>query len=340
MNTPVRFSSRVARLHGSALRTIFNAIDSGNIISFAGGLPAPDSFPDFEEGFLEQIPDVMQYGTSAGEWPLRQRIASKITQSGLAVSPEQILILSGSQQGIDLVAKLFIDFGTEVAVESPTYLAALQVFTFFGARYRSFRPGCSSDLELLGKPSLLYTNPTFQNPSSAVYSHEERLALAEYCDSNATVLFEDDPDRELVYESCETTPVCAHIESSSWIYQSSFSKSLCPGLRLGFLASSEDLVEPLLHLKQAADLHSSRISQALVMQALQSTDADDRLTHNIALYRELRDHFNECLVAEFGGIADWSVPAGGLFFWLQLKPGIVVDMANLLKASLLSLIHI
>jgi len=238
-----------------------------------------------------------------------------------------VLILSGSQQGIDLVAKLFIDPGTPVAVESPTYLAALQVFQFFGARLLPFDPGrpgagwpdaCAP----VSAPTLVYAIPTFQNPTGRCYPAAERAALAAFCDDCQLALFEDDPYRDLVYDPCDRTPVCARIKRAPWVYQGSFSKSLAPGLRLGFLAASPDLLPHLTRLKQAADLHSNRVSQWLVLQQLRDGGRAARLARLAAAYRRKRDHFAGVLQRRFGaaagGLATWQLPPGGLFFWLQL----------------------
>ncbi|MBI3478983.1 MAG: PLP-dependent aminotransferase family protein [Nitrosomonadales bacterium] len=288
------------------------------MISFAGGLPAPDSFPQCS---LDDMPQSMlQYGTSEGEWELRQRVAEELLARGLRCTPEQVLILSGSQQGIDLAAKLFIDPGTPVAVESPTYLAALQVFRFFGARFVSYDAGALHAASFQqDKPAFAYAIPTFQNPSGRCLDAGQRDALAHACDASNTILFEDDPYSDLGYDPCERTPVCARLERSPWIYQGSFSKSLAPGLRLGYLAASPELLPYLTRLKQAADLHSSRVSQYLVLQQLNDPTYRQRMIELAARYRERRDVFEAALNRHFGDLATWHTPPGGLFFWLTLQ---------------------
>ncbi len=288
------------------------------MISFAGGLPAGDSFPDFS---LEGMPrHVLQYGPSEGEWALRERVAGELRARGMRCTAEQVLILSGSQQGIDLVAKLFIDPGTPVAVESPTYLAALQVFRFFGARFVAYDAG-APDRQTLEreKPAFAYAIPTFQNPSGRCLDASERDALARTCDALGLPLFEDDPYRDLVYDACERTPVCARLERASWVYQGSFSKSLAPGLRLGYLAASADLLPYLTRLKQAADLHSNQVSQWLVLRELNDAGQGQRLAALAARDRERRDAFEVALRRHFGDLASWQTPPGGLFYWLTLN---------------------
>jgi 2-aminoadipate transaminase len=327
----MQFSERVADLHASPIREILSVIDRPGMVSFAGGLPAAETFPTFS--LIGLPPAMMQYGPSEGETELRGRVADDLNKIGFNCSADQVLILSGSQQGIDLVAKLFIDRGTNVAVESPTYLAALQVFRFFGARFTTFDPrdpvtAWSSE----NTPALVYSIPTFQNPTGRCYSTQERNALAEACDKYQVPLFEDDPYRDLVYDTCDRTPICARLKRASWIYQGSFSKSLAPGLRLGFLAASADLTTHLVRLKQAADLHSNRLSQWLVLQQLLDAHRQDRLARLAATYRRKRDFFADALGRHLGQFATWNIPPGGLFFWLTLTRSI--DTRTLLPRAI------
>ncbi|PUE30149.1 GntR family transcriptional regulator [Limnohabitans sp. JirII-29] len=314
----LQLSTRVHDLHASPIREILTVIDQPGMVSFAGGLPAPDSFPSFS---LEGMPpDVLQYGGSEGEWDLRQHIARDLNTQGLPCDPEQVLVLSGSQQGIDLVAKLFIDPGTPVAVESPTYLAALQVFRFFGARFVAYDPATiDAKAWRADKPAFAYAIPTFQNPTGRCLSHDEREALAHACDASDTPLFEDDPYRDLVYAACDRSPVCARLQKAPWVYQGSFSKSLAPGLRLGYLVASPSLLPLLTRLKQAADLHSNRMSQWLVLQQLRDPARGLRLEALAQRYGARRDAFDAALHRHLGHLATWQKPAGGLFFWLTLR---------------------
>lgn len=311
-------SARTRNLHASPIREILAVLDRPSMVSFAGGLPAPESFPALRVDAVP--PDVLQYGASEGEPELRACVAERLTQLGLRCAPEQVLILSGSQQGIDLVAKLFIDPGTVVAVESPTYLAALQVFRLFGARFESFSPHTLEPGSFAAsRPALLYAIPTFQNPTGHCYSGDERDRLALASDRAGLTLFEDDPYRDLVYEDCDRTPVCARLRRARWIYQGSFSKSFAPGLRLGFLVASPELMPYLTRLKQAADLHSNRLGQWLVLRMLRDAGCAARLAQLATLYRAKRDDFESVLYAEFTDLAQWARPAGGLFYWLRLR---------------------
>ncbi len=313
----LKLSSRVDRLQASTIRQILSVIDRPGMISFAGGLPSPDSFPDLSH--VDLPASVLQYGPSEGEAALREQISSEMNAIGLRCSADQVLVLSGSQQGIDLVAKLFIDSGTTVAVETPTYLAALQVFRFFGARFTPLDPReAKAGLDADELPALAYAIPSFQNPTGHCYDAAERAALAHACDTLGVPLFEDDPYRDLAYDDCERTPVCARLERAPWIYQGSFSKTLAPGLRLGFMVASPELVPLLLRLKQAADLHSNRVSQHLVLAQLRSPGRAERMARVVDGYRRKRDRFAEALHRHFADLATWETPPGGLFFWLDL----------------------
>ncbi|ENO78797.1 aminotransferase-like domain-containing protein [Thauera sp. 63] len=312
-----KLSERVERLQPSAIREILAVIDRPGMISFAGGLPSAESFPDLSGLPLPR--EVLQYGASEGEPALRERIAAEVNAIGLRCTAEQVLVLSGSQQGIDLVAKLFIDPGTMVAVEEPTYLAALQVFRFFGARFAPLRPRQAlAGLDADAPPALAYAIPSFQNPTGHCYDAAERDALARACDTLGVPLFEDDPYRDLAYDACERTPVCARLERAPWIYQGSFSKTLAPGLRLGYLVASPELMPLLVRLKQAADLHSNRVSQHVVLAQLRSPDRAERMRRVVDAYRRKRDFFAAALQRHFGDLARWQTPPGGLFFWLDL----------------------
>jgi len=319
-------AARMNSLVESPVREILKVIDTPGMVSFAGGLPAIDCFPQLNVSCIE--PAHMQYGPSEGDRELREFVASSLQARGLPTGADRVLILSGSQQGIDLVAKLMIDRGTAVAVESPTYVAALQAFDLFGASYIPFDPLTPE----IHQAKLAYTVPTFQNPTGHCYSESQRRALAHACDQQGCVLFEDDPYRELVYDDCDRTPVCSYLTDTDWIYQSSFSKVFAPGLRLGYLTCSESLFPHLVRLKQAADLHSCRISQHLILDLLR--DTGDVRHELVEFYRERRDHFQRCLIGEFSDLADWQIPAGGMFFWLKLKPRYAVDTSKLLQQSI------
>lgn len=329
------FSQRVHALRPSPIREILAVIDRPGMVSFAGGLPATEMLPQWSG---RAGSTALQYGPSEGDPELRAVVSTRLTALGLDAPPERVMILSGSQQGIDLMAKLFVDPGTPVAVESPTYLAALQVFRLFGAQFTNLHWDAPSDA------GLAYVVPTFANPTGACASDAARRSLAQQCLASGTTLFEDDPYRDLSFGSRseklghqseklgDRTPVAAHLHGGSWVYQGSFSKTFAPGLRLGYLAASDDLFASLVMVKQAVDLHSSRLSQQIVLDAVTSSEWPQRLDDLAHFYRRRRDHFDAALHRHFDGLASWDRPDGGLFFWLHLHEP--VDTRTLLGPAM------
>ncbi|PKQ38352.1 MAG: GntR family transcriptional regulator [Actinobacteria bacterium HGW-Actinobacteria-1] len=331
------FSERIDRLTSSLVRDILSATQQPGMISFAGGLPAPDELPVPD---WSSIPaSAAQYGPSEGEPALREAIAEHARGVGIECVASQVLVVSGSQQGIDLVSKLFIDPGTPMITEAPTYLAALQSFELFGAVCHGVPLGPegidAGRLREVARETdarLAYVIPTFQNPSGTCYSAETRSAVARAADELGLTLFEDDPYRELVYDDVDRTPICARLTKTSWVYQSSFSKSFMPGIRVGYLIASPDLMPHLVRLKQATDLHTNRFGQWLAHGHLTSPGLAERLTHLRSAYSAKRDAMDVALGEHFGELAEWSTPPGGLFFWLRLRTPI--DTRALLPAML------
>jgi DNA-binding transcriptional MocR family regulator len=342
MPSRLQLSERISRLNSSLVREILAATQVPGMISFAGGLPSADAMPILHDSALSydwQAPAFQQYGQSEGEPILRSRLADWLKVSGLLVPKEQTLVTSGSQQGIDLVAKLFVDPGAPLLCEAPTYLAALQVFQLFGAECIGL-PLTDAGIDAAHlakmiethKPRAIYLIPTFQNPSGNCYSAENRRAIAETLDCYQLPLIEDEPYRELMYDTVDRTPICSLLKRAPWIYLGSFSKTLWPGWRVGFLAASKDLFPYLLKLKQASDLHTNRPGQVRVANWLACSDRENDLTNLRNVYRKKRDLMNDLLTKTFSDLADWNSPAGGLFFWLQLKRAI--DTRPLLQTAL------
>jgi len=342
MNSALQLSERITRLNSSLVREILSAAQIPGMISFAGGLPSADAMPilhDSDPSHDWRAPAFQQYGQSEGEPILRSRLADWLETSGLSVSVEQTLITSGSQQGIDLAAKLFIDPETSLLCEAPTYLAALQVFQLFGADCIGL-PLTEAGIDATHlakiieakKPRAIYLIPTFQNPSGNCYSVENRRAIAEVLDYYQLPLIEDEPYRELMYNKVDRTPICSLLKRAPWIYLGSFSKTLWPGWRVGFLTASKDLYPYLLKLKQAGDLHTNRPGQIRVANWLACSQRENDLINLRNIYRQKRDLMNDFLIKTFNHLADWSSPSGGLFFWLQLKRAI--DTRTLLQTAL------
>jgi DNA-binding transcriptional MocR family regulator len=319
-----RLASRISRLTGSVAREILDRTADSSVISLAGGLPDPVLWKDWPLPPLDR--NRFQYGSSEGERDLRAHFAETLEERGIATSANRVLITSGSQQGLDLVAKLLVESGTPVAVESPTYLAALQVFRLFGAHFEAItidaegvHPDALERCLQTTRPALVYLQPSFQNPSGACASEGRRAALAEVLDRFDTVVVEDDPYRALSYAGECPRPIVSRLRRASWIYLSTTSKTLVPGLRLGYLTCSPELFHPLSQLKQAADLHTNRVSQGLALSLLENrTEYGARVDFARRHYREKRNLMAASLQDEMRDLATWDVPEGGMFFWLRL----------------------
>lgn len=318
------FSERIDRLKSSLIREILAAAQRPEVMSFAGGLPAAAMLPRAE--WIDMPTEMSQYGMSEGEPALREAIAAEARARGLCCKAEQVLIISGSQQALDLAAKLFVDPGTEVLLEGPTYLAALQAFQLFGADCLTVPllndgPNLQVMREHLERhaPAFAYLIPTFQNPSGVRYSEEKREAVAALLDEFEVTLIEDEPYRELVFDEQMAQPIASRLNRASWIYTGTVSKTLMPGLRVGYLIATSDLFPYLLRLKQSADLHTNRMGQWQALQWLGSSRYREHLVTLRGFYRLRRDAMQAALVEHFSELAQWQIPEGGLFFWLKLK---------------------
>ncbi len=283
--------------------------------------------------------DLRPYGTPEGEPALRAWIAADLSGLGRGCAADQVLVTAGSQQGIDLVSKLFIDPGTPVLLEAPSYLAAIQSFYLFGARLmvlplsaQGMDPAALRAEIARQRPAFVYLIPTFQNPSGYCYSDATRMEIARVLDEARVPLIEDDPYRELRYEGAGHAPICAHLRVASWIYLGSLSKTGMPGLRIGYSVASPDLCPLLVRLKQSSDLHSNRIGQWWADRFLRDPDYPNHLERLRSRYRARRDAMAAALDRHFSEIAEWKVPAGGLFFWVKLN--CPLDSRELLERAL------
>lgn len=317
------FSERIDRLTSSLIREILALTQKPEVISFAGGLPAREAMPVLD---LSALPaELGQYGTTEGEPELRAAVADYLAGLGVRCRAEQVLITTGSQQGIDLVSKLFIDQGTPVAVEAPSYLAALQAFRLFGARFeelplspQGIDPAQLRHLIEQRRPALVYLIPCFQNPSGVCYSQRVREEVARVLAETGVPLLEDEPYRELVFEAVDRTPICARLGEGTWMLTGTFSKTGLPGLRVGYIAASENIHPYLVRLKQCTDLHTARHGQWWNARFLGSEAFPRHLERLREFYRLRRDAMQAGLERHLGGLAHWEMPHGGLFFWVKL----------------------
>lgn len=324
-------AKRMDRVGPSAIMHLIQRLAGCDIISFASGLPDPALFPGDELAAIassllcEEAAAALQYGPAEGIPPLRAAAARVLTERGLPTMPDQVLITSGSQQALDLVARALLDPGSTVAVESPTYLAAIQTFDSYQARYVTAPAGWGSldDLQPADEeePRLLFAMPNFQNPTGESLDAAASERVIRWLGERSTILLEDDAYYDLRYEGEARTPLSASLPGGQFFYTGSFSKVLAPGLRVGYVRSSAALIERLGHLKQITDLHTGTLAQHMVLRALETGLIASNIGRLRLAYRRRRDLMLEAL-AEYGAEhLTWTRPAGGMFIFCRLPSG-------------------
>ena len=329
-----RFARRMDSLEVSTVREILKVTEMPDIISFAGGLPAPELFPTQEiaQAFYKVISEdgrlALQYSTTEGYAPLRQRIAARMQTKGIRAAANHILITSGSQQGLDLVAKVLLDAGDKVIVERPTYLAAIQTFSVFEAQFitvASDDEGMDVDdveHKLREHPDvkLIYLVANFQNPSGTTLSLPRRKRLIQLAGRYGVRLLEDDPYGELRYRGAALPPLKALDESGLVVYLSTFSKTMAPGMRLGWMVAEPEIYQRLVIAKQATDLHTNTVAQRAADRYLTENPADQHIAKIRAVYGERCRVMLEALARYFPASVRWTKPEGGMFLWVELAP--------------------
>jgi len=343
--SPWHLAARTARMNPSAIREILKLTELPGIISLAGGLPSSLTFPveavrEATARVLRDTPrEALQYAASEGFVPLREWVAAEMARHGLAVSAAQVLITTGSQQGLDLVGKALIDAGSRVAVESPTYLGALQAFVPYEPEFVSVACDDGGPLPeaLAGSAAgarFLYVLPNFQNPSGRSIDAPRRAAIARAAASAGVPIVEDNPYGDLWYDQAPPAPIATHWRDGT-IYLGSFSKVLAPGLRLGYAIAPEPVFAKMVQAKQAADLHTPGFNQRIVHEIVRSGFLDAHVPTIRSRYRIQRDAMQAALAAHLptsGPLAClWQMPGGGMFFWVELPDGIDSE-ALLVKA--------
>lgn len=336
-------AARAAKMNSSAIREILKLTDRPGIISMAGGLPSPASFP--VERFTQACQTVMQrdgaaalqYSTTEGFAPLREAIARSLPWQ---VNPEHILITTGSQQGLDLIGKIFLDKGSRLLVDQPTYLGALQAF----APSEPQAVGVPSDEQGMSPEHLralagtganrarfIYTLPNFQNPTGRTMSDARRDAIVALAAELGIPVIEDNPYGELWFDAPPPKPLAAR-RPEGVIYMGSFSKTLAPGLRVGFIVAPPEIISKLVQAKQAADLHSPSFNQRVVAEVMKDDFLEAHIPTIRTLYRAQRDAMLAALDKEMAGLGvQWTRPAGGMFLWVQLPEG--MDAQQLLPLA-------
>jgi 2-aminoadipate transaminase len=332
-------AARAAKMNPSVIREILKVTEKPGIVSFAGGLPSPKTFPvsEFAAACAQVLQDdpngALQYAASEGFGPLREMVAEMLPWN---VDPAQVLITTGSQQGLDLVAKVLVDTGSKILVESPTYLGAVMAFTPMEPDVVSVDnddDGINlADLSSKAEGArFLYVLPNFQNPTGRTMSEARRAALSEAAARLNLPLIEDNPYGDLWFDTPPPAPLTAR-NPEGCIYLGSFSKVLAPGLRLGFLVAPKAIYPKLLQAKQAADLHTPGFNQRLIVEVMKGGFLDRHVPTIRALYKSQRDAMLDALAREIpAGNPDtsltWNTPAGGMFLWARLPEGMnAVDL--------------
>lgn len=347
MTTSLRFATRMASIKASDIRELLKLTEQPEMISFAGGLPAPELFPlqriekIAARVIREQGMQALQYSTTEGYRPLREKIARRMNAKfGVSMSPSQILITGGSQQGLDLTGKLFLDEGDVVLCESPTYLGAIQAFTTYRPKFvevQTDEQGMDLDhlrklLQTVPKVKLIYVVPDFQNPTGRCWSLERREQLVRLADEFGVAVVEDHPYGDLRFEGDPVPSVLSLDREGRVIHLGTFSKTFCPGYRIGWVAGEEAVVAKYVLLKQATDLQTSTVVQRELDLYLSEYDLDKDVEAIVDVYRKRRDVMIETLREEMPEEVKFSKPAGGLFAWVELPERL--NARDLLERSL------
>lgn len=342
---------RTLALRSSAIRELLKVTECPGIISFAGGLPAPELFPlaalqDACSRLLaENGPAALQYGTTEGYRPLREFVAGELSRNGIDLTTENVLITAGSQQALDLVGKLFIDPGDRVLVEAPSYVGALQAFKMYGAEFLSVPiddNGLRCELleeALRSRPKFLYILPNFQNPSGVTLSLRRRTELLTVVERHGIPIIEDDPYRELCFQG-DKLPALLSLDQQkrgplspgNVIQLGTFSKTLSPGLRLGWVVAPTEIIAKLVLLKQGTDLHTSTFNQMLAHEVARDGFLDKHIQKIRRVYGDRCNSMLEALGEFFPQGVTWTRPRGGLFLWITLPEG--TDSRAVLEAAL------
>lgn len=349
-----RYAHRTKKMGSSVIRELLKLTEQPDIISFAGGLPAPEVFPveKFQEAcnivLRESGAQALQYSTTEGYRPLREMIARHTARYGIDVTADNVMITSGSQQALDFIGRLFVNRGDYIVVENPTYLGALQAWNAYGAQYVSVRSDehgmIVDELEaaLRVGPKFIYILPNFQNPTGTTLSLERRRQLVELADKYGVPIIEDDPYGQLRFEG-EHLPSVVNVDSQyrgpngscysgNVIYMSTFSKLLAPGLRLAWVIAPPEVTRKIVITKQAADLHTATFNQIVAYQVGKGGFLDEHVKVIRATYKERRDVMLETMAETFPSEVRWTHPEGGMFLWGILPED--MNAAEVLKVAL------
>jgi len=349
-----RYAQRMKGMKSSIVREILKITSQPDVISFAGGMPAPELFPlkEIEQACVKVLrkhgSSALQYSISEGYVPLREFIVQKMARYSIMATVDNVLITTGSQQGLDLVARVLMDPGDVIIVEAPTFVGALQSFTAYQASYASVPlddEGMMVDvLEqriVETHPKFMYVLPNFQNPAGVTLSKDRRERLVTLAHQYGVPILEDDPYGELRFEGEHVEPLVVlsarqNGQQSGYfegdvIYMSTFSKTLAPGLRLGWVVAPVEVIKKLVQAKQGADLHTSTFDQMMAYEVVSDGFLDEHVKEIRETYRQRRDAMLAAMDERFPDGTTWTRPQGGLFLWVRLPEG--VDCEDLFKEA-------
>ena len=351
-----RYAQRTERMHRSALDELLRPIEPSAVISFAGGLPATDMLPmtEVQEACQRVLAEhgarALQYGPTQGYRPLREMITRHTARYGITITPDNVLVTSGSQQALDVLGKVFLNPGDRILVEAPTHVGALQAWQSYQAEYVSVPVDAEGlhidflEAALRSGPKFLYVLPNFHNPTGVTLSLARRLKLIAQADHYGVPIIEDDPYGQLRYEGEHIAPLAvldgrsharadlASTYSGNVLYLSTFSQTLAPGLRLGWMIAPTDVMPRLVQAKEGADLQTSLFLQMVAYEVARGGFLDHHVRELRVIYRERRDAMLMALRHSFPPEATWTEPQGGLFVWVTLPP--TLDATAVLQEAL------
>lgn len=352
-----RYALRTEGMGSSVIRELLKLTEQPDVISFAGGLPAPEMFPveEFKQASDKVLAEfgakALQYGATEGYFPLRSLIVQQMARYGIHAKEDNVLLTSGSQQALDMIGRLLINPGDKVLTESPTYLGALQAWSAYQARYVTVpidQDGMRTELleeALRSGPKFMYILPNFQNPGGVTLALERRMKLVQMADHYGIPLVEDDPYGQLRYSGEHLPPLVVldheHLESrasdghgyfeGNVIYTSTFSKTLAPGLRLGWIVAPVEVIKRCVQAKQGMDLHTSSFVQMVAYEVAKDGFLEQHVRRIRQVYAHRRDVMLAAMERYFPEEVQWTRPAGGLFLWAWMPEG--MDAAALLKVA-------
>jgi 2-aminoadipate transaminase len=344
LNWDSHLAERTKGMKSSAIRELLKVTQDPEVISFAGGLPAPDLFPTREveeacEYVLRQMgKEALQYSATEGYFPLKEFLSESMHKYGIPATPGNVLLTNGSQQALDLIGRIFLDPGTFVLTGRPTYLGAIQAWQAYQARFHTMQvdeKGMVVDeienayqkaVKDSGRPpAFIYVLPNFHNPAGTTLPLERRIKLAEIATKLDLAVIEDDPYGQLRFEGKDITPICNLIPERT-IYLGTFSKTMAPGLRLGWIVAAEVLMAKLIQAKQGCDLHTGTFVQFIANDICQRGFLKPHIKKLRKFYKERRDTMVEALVEFWPDGCQWTDPEGGLFLWAKVPESIDTEV--------------